>query len=98
MRRVKKIKKTVLEVCDCYEGKTLEQQIQRVMERKEQPEARDQMIYTERKDGVLPQHDIRTDRWDVALDATNKVAKSYRARREDRHNPPETNTETTTEN
>lgn len=33
-------------------------------------------IYTEKKDGVLPEYDIRTDRFEVALDAIDKINKS----------------------
>ena len=40
------------------------------------------MNYSERKDGVLPETDIRTDRFDVALDAMDKASKSVRAKRE----------------
>ena len=35
-------------------------------------------------DGVLPQYNIRTDRFDLALEAMGKVDKSYKAKREDR--------------
>lgn len=37
--------------------------------------------YTERKDGVNPAHNIRTDKMDLALEATDKVTKAYAARR-----------------
>lgn len=30
-------------------------------------------IYTEKKDGVMPEYDIRTDRFEVALDAIDKI-------------------------
>lgn len=33
-------------------------------------------IYTEKKDGVMPEHDIRTDRFEVALDAMDKINQS----------------------
>lgn len=33
-------------------------------------------IYTEKKDGVMPEYDIRTDRFEVALDAMDKINKS----------------------
>ncbi|MEM0173216.1 MAG: hypothetical protein QXI16_01765 [Sulfolobaceae archaeon] len=39
------------------------------------------MIYTNRKDGVLPGYNIRTDRFDVAIDAMDKVAMSKLAKR-----------------
>lgn len=30
-------------------------------------------IYTEKKDGVMPEYDIRTDRFEVALEAIDKI-------------------------
>lgn len=30
-------------------------------------------IYTEKRDGVLPEYDIRTDRFEVAIDAMDKI-------------------------
>ena len=33
-------------------------------------------IYTEKKDGVQPEFDIRTDRFEVAIDAIDKVNQS----------------------
>lgn len=33
-------------------------------------------IYTEKRDGVLPEHDIRTDRFEVAIDAIDKINQS----------------------
>lgn len=33
-------------------------------------------IYTEKKDGVQPEFDIRTDRFEVAIDAMDKINQS----------------------
>ena len=33
-------------------------------------------IYTEKKDGVMPEYDIRTDRFEVAIDAMDKINQS----------------------
>lgn len=33
-------------------------------------------IYTEKKDGVKPEYDIRTDRFEVAIDAIDKINRS----------------------
>lgn len=33
-------------------------------------------IYTEKKDGVQPEFDIRTDRFEVAIDAMDKINRS----------------------
>lgn len=64
-----------------YEGETIEKKVERIVENKEPISDGAPIIYTEKKDGVLPQFDIRTDKWDIALDAmdkvhSNKIAKS----------------------
>lgn len=33
-------------------------------------------VYTEKKDGVRPEYDIRTDRFEVAIDAIDKINQS----------------------
>ena len=37
-------------------------------------------IYTEKKDGVQPEYDIRTDRFEVAIDAIDKINQSAASR------------------
>ena len=39
------------------------------------------IVYTERKQGVLPEMDIRTDRFDIAIEAMTTVASTNIARR-----------------
>lgn len=34
------------------------------------------IIYTEKKDGVQPEYDIRTDRFEIAIDAIDKINQS----------------------
>lgn len=41
-----------------------------------------ELIFTERKDGILPEYNPRTDKWDIALDAMTTVAKTNIAKRE----------------
>lgn len=66
------------------EGETLEQKIERIVNNNEPIQDGAPIIYTERKDGVLASYNIRTDRFEIALDATDKIQKSYTARREER--------------
>lgn len=33
-------------------------------------------IYTEKKDGVMPENDIRTDRFEIAIEAIDKINQS----------------------
>jgi hypothetical protein len=82
----KKIQPSVTELAvnNSYEGDTIEQKIRRIVNNREPIADGAPLIYTERKNGVEPQYDIRTDRWDIAIDAMDKVAGSYRAQREAR--------------
>lgn len=65
------------------EGERIEEKIERITNNNEPISDGAEQIYTERKDGVLPAYDIRTDRWDVAIEAMSKVDKSYKAKREE---------------
>lgn len=72
-----------------YEGESLERKMERVMANNEPIDQTAPMIYTERKDGVHKECDIRTDRFDVALDATDKITMTNRAKRENKGVEPE---------
>lgn len=63
------------------EGETIETKVFRIVNNKETIKDALPMIYTDRKDGVLAATDIRTDKWEVAIEATTKIEKSYAARR-----------------
>lgn len=65
------------------EGETIENKIERITTQKEPITDGAPLIYTDRKDGVLPAYDIRTDKMDVALDAMTTVAKSRLMQREE---------------
>lgn len=75
--------KTTLAINDSYEGITIEEKIRRIVENNEPITDSSPIIYTDRKDGVLPAYDIRTDRFDVAIDAMDKVNRSNIARRDE---------------
>lgn len=76
--------KTLISRNISVEGETLETKIERIITRNEPIKDGAPLIYTERKEGVLPGYDVRTDRFDVAIDAMDKVSKSIIAKREDR--------------
>lgn len=61
-------------------GESIEEMIRRCTESNEPIEASAPLIYTEEADGVQPQYDIRTDRFDLALDAIDKYQASVAAR------------------
>lgn len=55
------------------EAETIEEKIRKIIENNEPITDGAPIIYTEKKDGVLPQYDIRTDRWEIAQKAMDKV-------------------------
>jgi len=67
-----------------YTGESIEKKVERILGNKEPIKDGAPIIYTERKDGVLPSYNIKTDRWEVAVDAMDKVTKSHLAKREAR--------------
>ena len=66
---------------ESFEGESIEKKISKLIENNEPITDGAPIIYTEKKDGVLPQYDIRTDKWDIAQSAmdlanASKIAKS----------------------
>ena len=55
--------------------------MERVMSNGEPIDATAPIIWTERKEGVLPQYNIRTDRFEVAIEAMDAVNKTKVASR-----------------
>ncbi|AXH77850.1 MAG: hypothetical protein [Microviridae sp.] len=84
MIRYKIRQETQLDINQCVEGETIEQKVDRIVNNSEPITDGAPMIYTERGEGVKPEFDIRTDRFEIAIDAMDKVAKSYTAKREER--------------
>lgn len=82
MYKKTKAAKTTIVGNPSYEGEPIEQKIRRVVENKEPIEDIAEAIYTERKDGVQPAYDIRTDRWEIAAEAKDNIARSFQAKRE----------------
>ncbi|AXH77140.1 MAG: hypothetical protein [Microviridae sp.] len=84
MYRKNTVVKSIMNTNASYIGETIEQKVRRIVSNKEPITDGAPLIYTERKDGVQPDYDIRTDRFDVALDAMDIVTKSYQAKRKQR--------------
>lgn len=63
-----------------YEGERIEEKVERFVNGGEAIKDGAPLIYTERKDGVLPEYNIRTDRFDIGLEAMDYVTRSQRAK------------------
>ena len=54
---------------ETFEGESIEEKVAKLIENNEPITDGAPIIFTEKKDGVLPQYDIRTDKWDIAQSA-----------------------------
>lgn len=75
---------TTLEVNESTEGESIEEKMERVINNNEPIEDGAPIIYTERKDGVQAEYNIRTDRFDLAVDATDIISRDKIAKRQSR--------------
>lgn len=62
-------------------GETLELQIKRMKETNQPIEGGAPTIFTARKDGVIPEYDIRSDKWDRALENMEQVSRNRQEQR-----------------
>ena len=95
--RTPKYQKTQINCNDSILDISLERQLEKVVAGKEPIDSSSPLIYTERKEGVLPQYNIRTDRFDLALEAMGVVDKSYKAKREEKLKATEEKKQVSTE-
>lgn len=77
--------KTSIDHNKSYEGETIETKVKRITTNKEPIKDGAPLVYTDRTEGVQPAYNVRTDRFDVAAEAMDKVTKSKLAARESRH-------------
>lgn len=66
---------------DGFIGYSIEEKVYQAVNSKAPIEAIAPMVYTERKDGVLPETNIRTDRFEIAQEAMTNIANGVRERR-----------------
>lgn len=69
-------KKTQIEVTPKDKGESIEEMLRRLTANKEPIPQNVPPIYTPKADGIIPDYDIRADRFDVAIEARDKFAKS----------------------
>jgi len=84
MYNTNKIQKSQLKINQTLEGETLEQKINRITVNKEPIKDGAPLLYTERNEGVKAGYNIKTDRFEVALDAMTFVEKSISAKRDNK--------------
>ena len=59
---------------ESVEGISIEEKIRVALQDNTPIDGGSPLIYTKRADGVRPEYDIRTDRFDIAIEQANKLA------------------------
>lgn len=83
---------------DMYEGESIETKVARLMETGEPIKDGAPIVYTLKKDGVRPEFDIRTDKWDIAQRAMDNVNASKIAKSKSYLTPPSEDEKNKTDN
>jgi hypothetical protein len=84
MYKYRKLRKSKMTGVEKLEGEPIEHKIERIVSNGEAITDGAPEIYTERAEGVLSAYNIRTDRWEIATEAMDKVSASIQAKRDDK--------------
>lgn len=79
-------KKSNFEINESVEGRSIEDKMRETTLNGQPIESAAPLIYTDRRDGVLPEYDIRTDRWNIAQATVDKVVRSQIAKSQEPSN------------
>lgn len=86
-----------IKINDSYEADSMETKLRKVMTGEQIEMQGKGLVYTDRKDGVLPETNIRTDRFQEAQNALDYVTGEKIARREASVKAKETSTSESTQ-
>lgn len=65
---------------EVYEGEPIEKKCARIIENNEPITDGAPLVFTKRADGVRPEFNIRTDKWDIAQEAMEKVTEAKKSK------------------
>lgn len=82
MYRQHKAVKGTLKGITPYRAESIEATLSRMLSNKEPIGSVREPIYTDRKEGVLPDYDIRTDKFEYLVEGKDAIAKTQRAKRD----------------
>ena len=83
MYKTPKYRHSLIQCNRLKEGESIELKVKRLIANKEPIKDGSPIIYTDRKDGVNPAYNIKTDRFEIAADAMDKVHRSKEAKRDE---------------
>lgn len=76
MYRSNNYQKTSIKVNESFIGETIEEKVNRIVNNNEPIKDGAPLIYEDRNAGINPDHDMRTDKWDIAAETTGKMAQN----------------------
>ena len=82
MYKPRPYKNSCIKNVDKFEGEPIEHRIERILNNNEPVIDETGVIYTEKADGVRPEFNIKTDRFEIAVDGKNLIEKQSIARAE----------------
>ena len=89
MVKSKVANKTSIRRNKSYVGERIEDRVKRLVYSGEALGDGAPLIYTDRRRGVQPEYNIRTDKWDLALDTLDKTNKNELVKRAEFYKNPE---------
>lgn len=84
MKIVTVMNMSTLESVETFEAETIEEKVERITTNKEPITDGAPIIFTEKKDGVLPAYNIRTDRFDLAIEGMQAAERIRIAKRSEK--------------
>lgn len=84
MYKQNKVKPTTINVNKSKEGEFIEAKVRRIRNNKEPIKDGAPRVFTERKEGVKPEYDIRADKWESAVNVMTQISNSHTNKREER--------------
>jgi len=79
-KQIKHNRGTIIKLSELT-GETIETKVNRIVNNKEPIKDGAPAIYTDRKEGVIPAYNIKSDRFEIATDAMDIVSKTNIAKR-----------------
>lgn len=73
---------TQMDLDNKKQGETIENKVKRLIQNKEPIKDGVPIIFTERSHGVNPAYNVRTDRWEIAVDSLSKIEELKKAKNE----------------
>ena len=81
MKTTQLIDETQISRNTSIEGEPIEFKMERILNNNERNEDSSPIIFTERKEGVVAEYNPRTDKFEVAIEASEKITTGYLAKR-----------------